>query len=57
MYSRGQVVTIKETHKRGIICDKLKTSDRTLYQIKSEDNIISNSSCQQPRILNFIHIY
>lgn len=40
MYCKGQVVTIKETHKRGIICDKLKTSDRTLYQIKSEDNII-----------------
>lgn len=49
MYRRGQVVTIKETHKRGIICDKLKTSDRTLYQIKVDDTVkyaLEDELCQ-----------
>lgn len=40
MYNKGQIVTLKISQQSGIICDKLRTSDRTLYQIKIEDNII-----------------
>lgn len=40
MYKQGQIVTLKISQQSGIICDKLKTSDKTLYQIKIADNII-----------------
>lgn len=39
MFNKGQVVTIKESHKNGIICDKIDANNTTLYQIKVDDTI------------------
>lgn len=49
MYCKGQVVTIKETHKRGIICDKIDANNTTLYQLKVDDAVkyaLEDELCQ-----------
>lgn len=49
MYCKGQVVTIKETHKRGIICDKIDANNTTLYQLKVDDTVkyaLEDELCQ-----------